>query len=41
VLVECGFLSNAEDERNLQDPEYQQKLADGIAEGVLHYLEQP
>ena len=41
VLVECGFLSNPEDERNLQDPDYQQKLADGIAEGVMAYLEQP
>ena len=39
VLVECGFLSNPEDERNLQDPAYQQKLADGIAEGVLNYLQ--
>lgn len=41
VLVECGFLSNPEDERNLQDPDYQQKLADGIAEGVIAYLEKP
>jgi N-acetylmuramoyl-L-alanine amidase len=41
VLVECGFLSNPEDEQNLQDPDYQQKLADGIAEGVMAYLEQP
>ena len=41
VLVECGFLSNPEDERNLQDPNYQQKLADGIAEGIMAYLEQP
>ena len=39
VLVECGFLSNPEDERNLQDPDYQQKLADGIAEGVINYLQ--
>lgn len=38
VLVECGFLSNAEDERNLQDPAYQQRIADAIAEGVLAYL---
>ena len=38
VLVECGFLSNAEDERNLQDPAYQQKLAEAIAQGVLAYL---
>ena len=41
VLVECGFLSNPEDERNLQDPDYQQTLADGIAEGIMAYLEQP
>ena len=40
VLVECGFLSNSEDEMNLQDPEYQQKLADGITDGILDYLEQ-
>lgn len=40
VLIECGFLSNPEDERNLQDPAYQQLLADGIAEGVLRFLEQ-
>ena len=39
VLVECGFLSNPEDERNLQDPDYQQKLADGIADGILDYLQ--
>ncbi len=41
VLVECGFLSNPEDERNLQDPAYQQRLADAIAEGVMAYLGQP
>ena len=39
VLIECGFLSNPEDERNLMDPAYQQKLADGIADGVLRFLE--
>ena len=39
VLVECGCLSNADDERNLQDPAYQQALARAIADGVLAYLE--
>ena len=39
VLVECGFLSNAEDERRLQDPAYQQTLAQAIADGVLAFLE--
>jgi N-acetylmuramoyl-L-alanine amidase len=39
VLVECGFLSNSEDERNLKDPAYQQLLADAITDGVLAFLE--
>lgn len=39
VLVECGFLSNPEDERKLQEPAYQQLLAEGIADGVLQYLQ--
>ena len=38
VLVECGFLSNPEEETALQDPDYQQRLADAIAQGVLAYL---
>lgn len=41
VLIECGFLSNPEDEQNLQDPEYQQRIADAIAEGVMDYLTNP
>ena len=39
VLVECGFLSNPEDERNLQDPDYQQTIADAIANGVMQFLQ--
>ena len=39
VLVECGFLSNPDDERNLQDPDYQQRLADAIADGVVRFLQ--
>ena len=39
VLVECGFLSNASDEQKLQDPVYQQTLADAVAKGVLRFLE--
>ena len=38
VLIECGFLSNPEDERKLQEPAYQQLLAEGIADGVLAFL---
>lgn len=38
VIVECGFLSNADDEKKLQDPEFQAKLADCIYKGVCAYL---
>lgn len=38
VLVECGFLSNSEDERLLQDPEYQNLLARAVADGILRFL---
>lgn len=38
VLVECGFLSNASDETLLQDPQYQRRLAGGVVQGVMDYL---
>lgn len=39
VLVECGFLSNAEEERLLLDAEYQRKIAESIADGLCEYKE--
>lgn len=38
VLVECGFLSNAGETRELTEPRYQQAIADGIADAVVHYF---
>lgn len=38
VIVECGFLSNAEEAAKLQDPAYQQQLAWAIYLGVNQYL---
>ncbi len=38
VIVECGFLSNAIDEQNLQNANYQSKLAYAIFEGIAIYL---
>jgi len=38
VLVECGFLSNPSEAKRLKSPQYQELLADGIAEAVRHYL---
>lgn len=39
VTVQMGFLSNAEEDRNLSDPEYQNKLARGIANGIDTYFQ--
>lgn len=40
ILVETGFLSNAEEEALLAQDSYRQKLANGICEGILAYLNQ-
>lgn len=40
VIVECGFLSNPEEEKLLQDEEYQEKMAQAITEGILKFLGQ-
>lgn len=39
VIVECGFLSNSEEEKKLQEEEYQSKLAWAIYLGVLDYYQ--
>ncbi len=40
VLVECGFLSNPMEERLLQQPTYQEKVAWSIYIGVLRYFQE-
>jgi N-acetylmuramoyl-L-alanine amidase len=40
VLVECGFLSNPEEELLLNDERYQEKVAFAIYSGILRYLTQ-
>ena len=37
ALVEIGFISNAAEERNLGSAAYIEKLARGLAEGILNY----
>lgn len=39
VIVECGFLSNKKEADLLNTEEYQQKIAEAVAKGVLEYLE--
>ncbi len=39
-IVECGFLSNPEEEKQLLDDSYQDKLAWGIYNGIMDYFYQ-
>ena len=38
VLVECGFISNAQEEKLLLTEDYQARLADAIADGVVEFV---
>ena len=38
TIVECGFLSNSEEEKQLLEDEYQNKLAWGIYNGINDYF---
>jgi len=38
VLVEIGFITHPEEAERLKDPRYQEKLAEGIARGILQFL---
>lgn len=38
VLVECGFLSNGEEEKKLLSPEYQSQVAQAIHDGIIEYF---
>lgn len=39
VIVECGFLSNPEEERNLATEEYREKIVWGIYLGIMKFFE--
>ena len=38
ILVEMGFMSNAKEDMLLNDPAYQQKLVDGMVNGICSYV---
>ena len=38
ALVECGFLSNPQDEQKLSTPSYRETVALGLAQGILNYF---
>ena len=37
VLIECGFLTNRTERAHTLSPEYRQKLAEGIAMGIIRF----
>ena len=39
VIVECGFLSNEQEEKLLQTPDYQEKIIDSIYKGIVNFLQ--
>ena len=40
TIIECGFLTNPEEATLLVQEEYQEKLAEAIADGIIRYLEE-
>lgn len=38
VIIECGFLSNEEDEALLSSPEYKEELTDAILLGIMDHI---
>ncbi|MDR1061310.1 MAG: N-acetylmuramoyl-L-alanine amidase [Clostridiales bacterium] len=38
ILIEMGFMSNADEDRLLNSPEYQDKLAHGLCDGIAAFL---
>ena len=40
IIVECGFLSNWEEAEKLVTPEYQEKTAQIICDGIMKILQQ-
>jgi N-acetylmuramoyl-L-alanine amidase len=38
VLVECGFVSNANDKAKLLDPVYRRMIGQAITSGIIHYF---
>lgn len=39
VLVEAGFITNKEEEKKLNSEAYQNQMAEGIAQGILRYID--
>lgn len=40
VIVQCGFISNKDDARKLENEKYQQDIGKGISEGILKFVDE-
>ena len=40
ILCECGFLTNAAEAETIRDPEFRQRVAEGIAAGIIEQEQQ-
>ena len=38
IILEMGFMTNQQDDTQMADPEFQQKMAEGIANGIASYI---
>ena len=38
MILEMGFMTNPTDDTNMEDPEFQKKMAEGIAQGIQNYF---
>jgi len=39
ILVEVGYMTNSKERNRLFDPDYQERIAKGIVQGVNRYLD--
>lgn len=39
MILEMGFMTNEQDDRNMEDADYRNKMVEGIVRGVEQYYE--
>ena len=38
TIIEVGYMTNPEEDEKMQDPDFQELMAEGITEGIENYL---